>query len=69
MQIKLIFKWMKIDFAYEKMSSETRFEKEAWGNSEIAYLSKSVSTTTSKSTNFIHSWTQRLSVVLSSNVT
>ena len=22
---------MKIDFAYEKMSTKTRFEKEAWG--------------------------------------
>ena len=29
--------WMKIDFAYEKMSTNTRFEKEAWGNSEMAY--------------------------------
>ena len=27
--------WMKIDFAYEKMSTKTRFEKEAWGNSEM----------------------------------
>ena len=44
MQIKLIFMWMKIDFAYEKMSSKTRFVKEAWGNSEMAHLSKSVST-------------------------
>ena len=29
--------WMKIDFAYEKMSTKTRFENEAWGNSEMAY--------------------------------
>ena len=29
--------WMKIDFAYEKMSTKFRFEKEAWGNSEMAY--------------------------------
>ena len=36
-QIKLIFMWMKIDFAYEKMRTKTRFEKEAWGNSEMAY--------------------------------
>ena len=38
MHIKLIFIWMKIDFAYEKMSTKTRFEKEAWGNSEMANL-------------------------------
>ena len=31
-QIKLIFMWMKIDFAYEKMSTKTHFEKEAWSN-------------------------------------
>ena len=24
-------------FAYEKMSTKTRFQKEAWGNSEMAY--------------------------------
>ena len=30
--------WMKIDLAYEKMSTKTRFEKEAWGNSEMAYF-------------------------------
>ena len=28
---------MKIDFSYEKMSTKTCFEKEAWGNSEMAY--------------------------------
>ena len=28
---------MKIDFAYEKMGTKTRFDKEAWGNSEMAY--------------------------------
>ena len=28
---------MKIDFAYEKMNTKTCFEKEAWGNSEMAY--------------------------------
>ena len=33
-QIKLIFMWMKIDFAYEKISTRTRFEKEARGNTE-----------------------------------
>ena len=32
MQSKLIFMWMKIDFAYEK----TRFDNEAWGYSEMA---------------------------------
>ena len=37
-QIKLIFMWMKFYFAYEKMSTKTRFEKEAWGNSEMANL-------------------------------
>ena len=37
MQIKLIFMWMKICFAYEKTSTKTRFEKEALGNSEMAY--------------------------------
>ena len=36
-QIKLIFMWMKIYFAYEKMSTKTRFENEVWGNSEMAY--------------------------------
>ena len=30
--------WMKIDFAYEKMSTKIRFEKEAQGNSEMAYF-------------------------------
>ena len=34
-QIKLIFMWMKIDFGYEMISTKTRFEKEAWGNSEM----------------------------------
>ena len=29
---------MKIDFAYEKMSTKIRFEKEAQGNSEMAYF-------------------------------
>ena len=29
MQIKLIFMLMKIDFAYEKMSTKTRFENKA----------------------------------------
>ena len=24
-------------FAYEKMSTKTRFQNEAWGNSEMAY--------------------------------
>ena len=38
-QIKLIFMWMKIDFAYEKMSTKTRFQKEAWGYSEMAFSS------------------------------
>ena len=37
MQIQLILMWMKIDFAHENMSTKTRFEKEAWGNSEMAY--------------------------------
>ena len=30
--------WMKIDFAYVKVSTKTRFEKVAWGNSEMAYF-------------------------------
>ena len=29
-------KRMKIDFVYEKMSTKNGFEKEAWGNSEMA---------------------------------
>ena len=29
---------MKIDFAYEKMNTKARFEKEALGNSEMAYF-------------------------------
>ena len=33
---------MKIDFAFEKISTKTHFEKEARGNSEMAYcISKS----------------------------
>ena len=28
----------EISFSYEKMSTKTRFEKEATGNSEMAYL-------------------------------
>ena len=31
----------EISFSYERMSTKTRFEKEAKGNSEMAYLSKS----------------------------
>ena len=27
----------EISFSYEKMGTKTRFEKEAYGNSEIAY--------------------------------
>ena len=30
---------MKIDFAYEKTSTKSRFEKETRGNSEMAYSS------------------------------
>ena len=31
---------MKTNFSYEKMSTKTRFEKEAKGNSEMTYLFK-----------------------------
>ena len=31
---------MKIYFAYEKMSTKTRFENEAWSNSEMAYCKR-----------------------------
>ena len=34
--------WMKIYFTYEKMSTKTRFENEAWGNSEMAYFPPSL---------------------------
>ena len=30
----------EISFSYEKMSTKTRFEEEAKGNSEMAYLPK-----------------------------
>ena len=36
---------MKIYFAYEKMRTKTRFEKEAWGNSEMAYSGSMLTTT------------------------
>ena len=47
MKMSLIYMWMKshfhmneISFSYEKMSTKTRFEEEAKGNSEMAYSTK-----------------------------
>ena len=37
-KMSLICGWMKNWFAYERIGKKTRFEKEAGGNSEIAYL-------------------------------
>ena len=36
-------------FAYEKMSTRTRFQTEAWGNSEMAYYCLSSDTREDKS--------------------
>ena len=40
MKISLIYMWLnEISFSYERMGTKTRFEKEAKGNSEMAYSS------------------------------
>ena len=69
MKMSLIYMSKKFSFSYERMSTKTRFEEEAKGNSEMAYSGAILPSENLKLLIHIQCWCEQCSLTVLTELT